>query len=147
MAKVSRFEDLEVWKSARAFSKLIYETTSSPVFSKDFSHKDQINRSVGSIMDNIAEGFERGGNKELIQYLFIAKGSCGEARSQLFRALDKEYISQEEFSLLENKSQEISKQLSGFIHYLKNSEMRGEKYVKEPIEEYSTTPPILNFES
>jgi four helix bundle protein len=145
MAKVSRFEDLEVWKSARAFARIIYETTLKDGFSKDFSHKDQINRSSGSIMDNIAEGFERGGNKELIQYLFIAKGSAGEARSQLFRALDKEYINQEEFSRLENKLQEISKQLSGFINYLKNSEMRGEKYVKEPIEDYSTS--SSNFES
>jgi four helix bundle protein len=145
MGKVSRFEDLEVWKSARSFSKLVFDTTLKTNFSKDFSHKDQINRSAGSIMDNIAEGFERGGNKELIQYLFIAKGSAGEARSQLFRALDKDYIDQEEFNLLENKSQEISKQLSGFINYLKNSEMRGEKYVKEPVEEYSTNP--SNFES
>jgi four helix bundle protein len=145
MGKVSRFEDLEVWKSARAFARIIYETTLKGGFSKDFSHKDQINRSSGSIMDNIAEGFERGGNKELIQYLFIAKGSAGEARSQLFRALDKDYIDQEEFNLLENKSQEISKQLSGFINYLKNSEMRGEKYVKEPVEEYSANP--SNFES
>ncbi len=145
MGKVSRFEDLEVWKSARSFSKLIFDTTLKTSFSKDFSHKDQINRSSGSIMDNIAEGFERGGNKELIQYLFIAKGSAGEARSQLFRALDKEYINQEEFNLLESKSQEISKQLSGFINYLKNSEMRGEKYVKEPVEEYPTS--SSNFES
>jgi four helix bundle protein len=145
MGKVSRFEDLEVWKSARSFSKLIFDITLKISFSKDFSHKDQINRSSGSIMDNIAEGFERGGNKELIQYLFIAKGSAGEARSQLFRALDKAYINQEEFNLLESKSQEISKQLSGFINYLKNSEMRGEKYVKEPIEDYSRSP--SNFES
>lgn len=145
MGKVSRFEDLEVWKSARSFSKLIFDATLKTSFSKDFSHKDQINRSSGSIMDNIAEGFERGGNKELIQYLFIAKGSAGEARSQLFRALDKEYINQEEFNLLESKSEEISKQLSGFINYLKNSEMRGEKYVKEPVEEYPTG--SSNFES
>jgi len=143
MGKVSCFEDLEVWQKARDFAKLIYEYSSKGSFAKDFSLKDQINRSAGSIMDNIAEGFERGGNKEFIQFLSYSKGSSGEARSQLYRALDKTHIEQLEFDLLRNKSIELSKQLSGFISYLKTSEMRGAKYTNEPAETYGIQLPDL----
>lgn len=136
MAKVNRFEELDVWRKARAFAKHIHETSSQGTFAKDYSLKDQINRSAGSIMDNIAEGFERGGNKEFIQFLFIAKGSAGEARSQLARCFDKVHINEEEFDLLNSKVLEISSQLSGFISYLKSSEMKGDKYVKEANEPY-----------
>jgi four helix bundle protein len=143
MGKVSCFEDLEVWQKARAFAKLIYESSSKGSFAKDFSLKDQINRSAGSIMDNIAEGFERGGNKEFIQFLSYSKGSSGETRSQLYRVLDKDHIEQLEFELLKDRSVELSKQLSGFISYLKTSEMRGEKYVNEPAETYGVQQPDL----
>ncbi len=142
MGKVNCFEDLEVWIKSRAFAKLIHEISSKGTFSKDYSLKDQINRSAGSIMDNIAEGFERGGNREFIQFLFISKGSSGEARSQLYRALDKNHIEQSEFDFLKTKSIEISNQLSGFIKYLKNSDMKGEKYVSEPIETSKVISPI-----
>lgn len=131
MSKISRFEELEVWQKARELSKIIHGISSNGSFSKDFSLKDQINRSAGSVMDNVAEGFERGGNKEFIQFLSIAKGSAGEVRSQLYRALDKTYIEKSEFETLLAKSLEISNQLSGFITYLKNSEFRGEKYVRQ----------------
>ncbi|MEK6781278.1 MAG: four helix bundle protein [Bacteroidota bacterium] len=143
MAKVSCFENLEVWQKAREFSQLIHETSNKGTFKKDFSLKDQINRSVGSIMDNIAEGFERGGNKEFIQFLSYSKGSSGEVRSQLYRALDKAHIEQLEFDFLKSKSIELSKQLSGFMSYLKTSEMRGVKYMKEPTESYSINSPNL----
>jgi four helix bundle protein len=134
VSKISRFEELEVWQKARELVKIIHGISSNGSFSKDFSLKDQINRSAGSVMDNVAEGFERGGNKEFIQFLSIAKGSAGEVRSQLYRALDKTYIEKSEFETLLAKSLEISNQLSGFITYLKNSELRGEKYVRQVME-------------
>ncbi len=145
VGKIKSFEDLKVWQLAREFAKEIYEVSSKGNFTKDFPHKDQINRSAGSIMDNIAEGFERGGKKELIQFLFIAKGSSGETRSQLYRAFDKNYITKNEFDLLRDKAVTISKQLSGFINYLKASEFKGAKYVHEPEEQYNIMED-LNFE-
>ncbi|MBP9927354.1 MAG: four helix bundle protein [Cyclobacteriaceae bacterium] len=138
MSKINSFEDLKVWQLARMLSKDIYLITQKDRFSKDFSLKDQINRSAGSTMDNIAEGFERGGNKEFVQFLYIAKGSCGELRSQLVRAVDRMYIDNDEFIKLNNEAIEISKQLSGFISYLKNSDLKGEKYIKEPKESYGS---------
>ncbi len=111
VGKINSFEDLEVWRKSREFALHIHLITKSESFSKDFSLKDQINRSSGSIMDNISEGFERGGKKEFIQFLFIAKGSCGETRAQLYRALDKKYISNDEFEDLRGKALDISKQL------------------------------------
>jgi four helix bundle protein len=106
MATIKSFEDLEVWKRARDFANRIYGLTS---FAKDYSLKDQINKSSGSIMDNIAEGFERGGNKEFVQFLSYSKGSCGEARSQLCRALDRKHIVENTFTQLKEESISIGK--------------------------------------
>ena len=124
---VKQFEDLEVWKQSRELCKDVYKITNYELFNKDFRFRDQIRASSGSIMDNIAEGFERNGNKEFVQFLYIAKGSCGEVRSQLYRALDNNYITKEEFDTLYNKSIQLSKSLSGFIQYLKKSEITGHK--------------------
>jgi four helix bundle protein len=92
MARIERFEDIEGWKLARQVSNRIYDVSSEGAFSKDFALVNQIRRSSVSIMSNIAEGFERDGNKEFLQFLSIAKGSCGEVRSQLYIASDRGYI-------------------------------------------------------
>jgi len=128
MAK--QFEDLEIWQQSRELCKNIYKITNYELFNKDFRFRDQIRASSGSIMDNIAEGFERNGNKEFIQFLYIAKGSCGETRSQLCRALDNDYINKEEFDMLYNKTLLISKSILAFIQYLKKSEITGYKNLK-----------------
>jgi len=128
MATAKRFEDLEVWKQARILNQEVFKLTCFNEFAKDYSLKDQIKRSSGSVMDNIAEGFERGGNKEFIQFLFIAKGSNGEVKSQLYRALDFKYISQANFDEVYNQTNHIGVLLGNFIKYLKSSDLKGAKY-------------------
>ena len=94
--KVKNLEDLEIWKDARMLTRSIYRITREPKFSKDFALRDQIQRAGVSIMSNIAEGFERGGNQELVHFLYIAKASCGEVRSQLYVAVDQSYLTQKD---------------------------------------------------
>jgi four helix bundle protein len=129
MPKITRFEDLKAWKNARDLCKFVYEITSAEPFNKDFRFRDQVRASSGSIMDNIAEGFERGGNKEFIQFLSIAKGSCGETRSQSYRAFDFGYITEKTLKELLDKTINLSKQISSFMAYLKRSRYKGSKYV------------------
>ena len=128
MASIKCFEDLKIWQMSREFCKDIYRITVYESFAKDYRFKDLIRASSGSIMDNIAEGFERDGNKEFIQFLSIAKGSCGESRSQLYRALDAQHISDDEFEILKEKTLQISQTIGSFIKYLKQTEMKGNKY-------------------
>lgn len=149
MGTIKDFRDLEVWQEGNYLSKEIYKIISSTDLKTDYALRNQIDASCGSIPDNIAEGFEREGNKEFIQFLSIAKGSCGELRSQLQRLRDREYISTEEFELLNEKSLQLSKRLSSFIHYLKQSGFKGNKF-KEPNSTYSKTtlkPRTTNIES
>jgi four helix bundle protein len=138
MATIRSFEDLDVWKRARVFSREIYLLTTKGSFDKDFSLKDQINRSTGSVMDNIAEGFERGGNREFITFLGYAKGSAGEARSQLYRALDHAHINDTVFNELSEEALVISRMLSGFMTYLQNTDFRGSKFHEPELEYYAT---------
>ncbi len=129
MAGFTKFEEIEAWKKARELCKLIFDLTKKEKFSKDFSLKDQIRRSSGSVMDNIAEGFERGGKKEFIQFLYISKSSSAETKSQLYRALDYEYINQKEFNNCYDKCNECAKIIAGLINYLKSSQIKGPKYL------------------
>ena len=130
MATYKRFEDLPIWQDARVFAKQIFEASKKGEFSKEYRLCSQIRASSGSIMDNIAEGFERDGNGEFKQYLYIAKGSCGETRSQLYRAFDYGYLEENVFEKLKFQSEEISKSIGSFIEYLQNTEIKGLKYKK-----------------
>ena len=127
---VDKFEDLEIWKEARSLSKDIFQLTNRKPFRNDFKLKNQIKGSSGSTMDNIAEGFERDGNKEFIQFLSIAKGSCGETRSQSYRAYNYDYITQDELSDLRERCNQLNKKISSLMHYLKKSEYQGSKFKK-----------------
>jgi four helix bundle protein len=139
MASIKRFEDLPVWQLSRKLSLKIYEATKVGTFSKDFSLKDQINDSSGSVMDNIAEGFERGGNREFIQFLGYSKGSAGETRSQLYRALDRKHIDESKFNELHDDAVSVSNMIGGFMNYLQGSNMRGSKF-HEPEAPYGNPP-------
>ncbi|MDG4945435.1 four helix bundle protein [Weeksellaceae bacterium KMM 9713] len=126
MSKIKHFEDLETWQLARELSLSIYRLTKT--FPNEFELVSQMRRSALSVMDNIAEGFERGGKTEYIQFLYLAKGSCGELRSQLYSALDREHLSQEDFEQYRKRCIKISVKLSNMITQLKNSPHSGDKF-------------------
>ena len=128
MATIKRFEEIISWQEARELNKTIGNLIDSNRFKTNFRLINQIEGSAGSIMDNIAEGFERGGNREFIQFLFISKASCGELRSQLYRGLDRNYISQQEFDLFSVHAMKISSLIQKLISYLEDSEIKGVKY-------------------
>jgi four helix bundle protein len=130
MAKVQKFEDLAIFQAARNLCKEIYAITKKGEFYKDSRFVQQIHASSGSIMDNIAEGFEREGNKEFVYFLYIAKGSCGEVRSQLIRASDVGFIDNDTVTRLYNDCLSLSKAISAFIKSIKLSNYRGSKHLK-----------------
>lgn len=128
MATIKRFEDLEIWQEARRLSKEIYKISVETDLKSDFRLRDQIKASSGSIMDNIAEGFERNGNIEFRQFLSIAKGSSGETRSQLYRIFDFGYIDETKFIHLKDSFENLSGKINNFIIYLNNKDFKGTKF-------------------
>ena len=128
MAKIERFEEIISWQEVRKLNKILGDLIDGGRFKQNYRSINQIEGSAGSAMDNIAEGFERGGNKEFVQFLYIAKGSCGELRSQLYRALDRNYINQKEYDSFSVHAMKISSLIQKLITYLENSETKGIKY-------------------
>ncbi len=128
MATIERFEEIVSWKESRILNQVLGDLIDTGKFKHCYRLINQIEGSAGSIMDNIAEGFEGGGNKEFTQFLYIAKGSCGELRSQLYRALDRKYIMQFEFDNFSQQAMKISSLIQKLINYLETSETKGIKY-------------------
>ena len=129
MATIKKMEELEVWNIARMQAGNIWEIINNGTFSRDFELKNQINRSSGSVMDNIAERFGRGGNMEFINLLSYARGSNEEVRSQLYRALDRNHIQNAQFDELFTNSDLISAKITRFITYLLQSNIKGKKFL------------------
>ncbi len=128
MATINSFEELEIWKQARELCLQIFKLTSEGDFSKDFKFRDQIRSAAGSVMDNIAEGYERGSRLEFVNHLSYAKGSCGEVKSQLYRALDFDYITEEQRKENYDKYCKLSAGILNLINYLNKSDVKGAKF-------------------
>ena len=142
MGTINRFEDLEIWQLAMSQCSdfdLLVETT---LLAQDFELRNQMNASSGSVMDCIAEGFERSGNNEFKNFLVIAKGSNGEFRSQLHRCLNRKHITKEKFDELYAKNEMLGKKIMAFIKYLQQSAFKGQRY---KVEEISSEPQTSNF--
>jgi four helix bundle protein len=128
MASIEKFEDIEAWQKARELTREIYRVTNRGTFAKDFGLRDQIRRASVSIMSNIAEGFGRGGNREFIQFLSMAKGSVSEVQAQLYVAVDAGYLTKDQFQQLYSLSQSTGNLIGGFIRYLTKSADKGVKF-------------------
>jgi four helix bundle protein len=128
MATINDFEDLEIWQLGREICQLVWNLFETTSLGKDYELRNQMNRSSGSIMDNISEGFERNGRREFINFLSYSKGSCGELRSQLHRAFDRNHISKEKFEKLKDKTIIESKKIGAFMSYLVKSDIKGSKF-------------------
>lgn len=127
MARIENLEELEIWKEAGELCSIVRKLTREKEFSRDFRFCSQINSAAGSIMDNIAEGFERDGNKEFINFLYMSKGSCGEVRSQNYRTLDCGFISELEFTDVQARTEKLKRKIHNLILTLKNSGSEGYK--------------------
>jgi four helix bundle protein len=128
MSKIQKFEDILAWQKARELTKEIYAHAKAGLFAKDYGLRDQIQRASVSIMGNVAEGFDRGGDKEFIQFLSFSKGSGSEVKSHLYVALDQQYVNTTQFHQLYNAADEVGRLLAGFMSYLKQSGLRGRKF-------------------
>jgi four helix bundle protein len=125
MPTITRFEDLEIWQLARAQCNDFNSILKKGTLAKDFELKNQMDASSGSVMDCIAEGFERSGNAEFKNFLVIAKGSNGEFRSQLYRCLDRQHVTAEKFDELYQRNVTLGNKIMSFINYLQNCEFKG----------------------
>ena len=128
MPTINRFEDIKAWKKAKEVDSKIYKLRSIGEFKMDYDLRSQIRRASGSTMDNIAEGFGRGGNREFIQFLGISKGSANEVKSQLYRVLDREYCTKDEFQMLYDQLSEVIRMTDSLIGYLTQTEIKGRKF-------------------
>ncbi|WP_372683738.1 four helix bundle protein [Desulfosarcina sp.] len=128
MSSFDKFEDIEAWKKARELTTAIYAATNGGSFARDFGLRDQIRRAAVSTMANIAEGFGRGGNKEFIQFLSVAKCSVSEIQSQLYVALDACYLNQTHFEELYTEADTTARLIGGLLRYLQNNDFKGSKY-------------------
>lgn len=137
MAKIETFEELASWQKGRELTRAVYRASRSGEFARDFALRDQIRRACISVTSNIAEGFERGGDKEFIQFLSQAKGSGGEVRSQLYVALDEGYMTEAQFNQLKNLALDANRAIAGMLGYLKRSELKGSKFRPVTPEQHS----------
>lgn len=135
MSKIERFEDIVGWQKARELTKCIYDCSKAGPFGKDFGLRDQIRRATVSTMANIAEGFERGGDREFIQFLGHSKGSAGEVKSHLYVALDQLYVTESQFKELYARADEVSRLVAGFMGYLQQSKVGGHKFKRASAQE------------
>ncbi|WP_317899610.1 four helix bundle protein [Aurantibacillus circumpalustris] len=128
MATITKFEDIEIWQLARKLNKEMYPFLQSLIDTRNYELNKQMERASGSIMDNVAEGFERDGTREFIQFLAISKGSAGEIRSQLYRALDRNLITEDQFNKFQIDCKLIGDKIGKFMNYLNNSNIKGKKF-------------------
>lgn len=128
MGRIERFEDIGAWQRARDLTREVYRLSNRGSFAKDFALRDQLRRAAVSIMANIAEGYERGGDREFQQFLSTAKASAAEVRSHLYVALDPQFLTEAEFIDLKSNTEQIARMISNFIRYLKQSKLRGSKF-------------------
>lgn len=128
MATLKKFEEIEAWQKARILCQEIFKISVETDLAKDYKLRDQVNASSGSVMDNIAEGFDRGGKLELINFLTISKGSAAEVKSQLYRLWDRQYITKEKFDELYSLADEIGKMIGSWVSYLNKSDVKGLKF-------------------
>lgn len=131
MARIEKFEDLEVWKNARTICLIVEGLFQTTGIGKNYRLRNQMEGSSGSIMDNIAEGFDRDGNREFINFLSFSKGSVSELKSQTYRAFDKKLITEEQFKKLIDLCEMERNKIGAFMYYLKNSEIKGQKFKRD----------------
>ena len=128
MGTFKTFEEIEAWQQARTLAKMVYEAFSKGAFERDFALRDQIRRAAVSVMSNIAEGFGRGGAREFVQFLSVARGSASEVSAQLYVALDQGYVSKENFGQLQEQATRTGSVISGLVRYLRTAGLKGSKY-------------------